>query len=98
MQPSRQKYEFLGAAAIFGSDVMFRLLARAVKIASTNATVLIHGESGTGKEIIARAIHHHSSRSSKSWIDVNCAALPEHLLESELFGFEKGAFSGANAS
>jgi transcriptional regulator with PAS, ATPase and Fis domain len=98
MQLSCQKHEFLGVAAIFGSDVMLRLLARAEKIASTNATVLINGESGTGKEVIARAIHHHSPRSSKSWIDVNCAALPEHLLESELFGFEKGAFSGANNS
>jgi transcriptional regulator with PAS, ATPase and Fis domain len=61
------------------------------------AAVLIVGETGTGKEMIARAIHTHSLRCNSAWIDVNCAAIPEHLVESELFGYEKGAFSGADA-
>src|SRR5262249_23455869 len=61
------------------------------------AAVLIVGETGTGKEMIARAIHTHSLRCNAPWIDVNCAAIPEHLVESELFGYEKGAFSGADA-
>src|SRR6202035_5919262 len=74
------------------------VLAMVEKVAPTNATVLITGESGTGKEVIARAIHHYSLRCSKSWVDVNCAALPENLLESELFGYEKGAFSGAESA
>ena len=70
------------------------LLAQVEKVAVTDATVLITGESGCGKEVIARAVHHYSRRHAKSWVDVNCAALPENLLESELFGYEKGAFSG----
>src|SRR6202035_3128711 len=74
------------------------VLAMVEKVAPTNATVLITGESGSGKEVIARAIHHYSLRCSKSWVDVNCAALPENLLESELFGYEKGAFSGADSA
>ena len=98
MSRSSNKYEFLGCAAIFGSDVMQRLLAQAEKVAATNASVLITGASGSGKEVIARAIHHYSPRASNSWVDVNCAALPENLLESELFGHEKGAFSGADTS
>jgi DNA-binding NtrC family response regulator len=85
-------------AAVFGSDAMRDLLVKVEKAAPTNATVLITGESGSGKEVIARAIHHYSLRCSKSWVDVNCAALPENLLESELFGYEKGAFSGADSS
>jgi DNA-binding NtrC family response regulator len=75
---------------------MERLLELVEKVAVTNATILITGESGAGKEIIARAIHHYSLRCSKSWVDLNCAALPENLLESELFGHEKGSFSGAD--
>ena len=58
--------------------------------------MLICGESGSGKELVARAVHHYSSRSTKAWIDLNCAALPEQLVESELFGYERGAFSGAD--
>ncbi len=76
---------------------MVRLLETAQRIAKSNVSVLITGETGSGKEVIARAIHHYSLRCNQPWIDVNCAALPEHLVESELFGYEKGAFSGAEA-
>ena len=67
------------------------------QVACHPAAVLIVGETGTGKEMIARSIHSHSLRCNKPWVDVNCAAIPEHLVESELFGYEKGAFSGADA-
>jgi len=67
------------------------------QVACHPAAVLIVGETGTGKEMIARSIHSQSLRCSKPWVDVNCAAIPEHLVESELFGYEKGAFSGADA-
>jgi DNA-binding NtrC family response regulator len=90
--------EFLGVAAVFGSEAMRHVLSQVEKVAVTNATILITGESGSGKEVVARAIHHYSLRCSKSWVDVNCAALPENLLESELFGYEKGAFSGADSA
>jgi len=67
------------------------------QVAHTNTTVLVRGESGTGKELIAHAIHYNSPRAQKPFIKVNCAALPETLIESELFGYEKGAFTGADA-
>ena len=76
---------------------MQQLIDLVQRIAQTNAAVLVTGESGSGKELIARAVHHYSLRCNKPWVDVSCAALPEHLVESELFGYEKGAFSGADA-
>ena len=80
------------------SELMKKLVAMAERVARGSAAILITGETGSGKELIARAIHHHSLRCAKPWIDVNCAALPEHLVESELFGYEKGAFSGADSA
>lgn len=87
--------DFLGMTAVVTSPSMRRLIAITSRAARTNSPVLISGESGTGKELIARAVHHFSPRAGRPFIDVNCAALPEHLMESELFGYEKGAFSGA---
>ncbi|MCH9854164.1 sigma-54 dependent transcriptional regulator [Gammaproteobacteria bacterium] len=77
---------------------MMELFRRIRKVALTNSTVLINGESGTGKELVAKAIHKLSSRCGNEMISVNCAAIPENLIESELFGHEKGAFTGATAT
>ena len=98
MNAGCNKREYLGLEVVFASERIRGLLRQAEQVAATNATVLINGESGTGKEVIARAIHHHSARCSKSWVDINCTALPENLVESELFGYERGAFSGADSS
>src|SRR5437763_15229896 len=87
-----------GIQAVFRSESMRRLLQMVERVAHHNAAVLIIGETGTGKELIARALHFHSLRGEQPWVDVNCGALPEHLVESELFGYEKGAFSGADGS
>ncbi|MBN1254155.1 MAG: sigma-54-dependent Fis family transcriptional regulator [Deltaproteobacteria bacterium] len=81
---------------IAASKQMREVLARVRQVAPTEATVLIEGESGTGKEVVARAIHQASPRSDRPFIPVNCSAFPETLLESELFGYEKGAFTGAD--
>ncbi len=84
-------------SAVWKSDAMLAIRDVIDQIAETDVTVLIQGESGVGKEIVARAVHARSSRSKGPFVKVNCAALPEELLESELFGYEKGAFTGANA-
>ena len=87
----------LEATPVVSSEPMQRLVTMAQRVARGSAAILITGETGTGKELIARVIHRHSLRCTKPWVDVNCAALPEHLVESELFGYEKGAFSGADS-
>ena len=91
-------HEFLGMKAVIWSEAMRRLLSQVERVARSNATVLILGESGSGKEVLARAVHHFSGRCQKPWVDLNCGALPEHLIESELFGHERGAFSGADSA
>src|SRR5262245_1123 len=91
-------HSFVGMPVVVKSKAMLDLLSLAERAARMNVAVLITGETGSGKELIARAIHHYSLRHSKPWVDVNCAALPEHLIESELFGYEKGAFSGADST
>ena len=80
---------------ITGSDVMLQVCRKVEKVAPTDATVLVLGESGTGKELLARSLHGMSARRDKRFVAINCAAIPENLLESELFGYEKGAFTGA---
>jgi DNA-binding NtrC family response regulator len=77
---------------------MRELVCTVQQVACSNAAVLITGESGSGKELIARALHQFSLRCNNPWVDVNSGALPEHLVESELFGYEKGAFSGAEST
>ena len=98
VMPTPFTHTFLGMPAVVKSTAMQNLLSMVERVARTNVAVLITGETGSGKELVARAIHHYSLRNSKPWVDVNCAALPEHLVESELFGYEKGAFSGAGGT
>jgi len=82
---------------VFEDRAMKDVLAIAEKVAPSDANIMITGESGTGKEMVARYVHEHSRRHERRLVSVNCAAIPENLLESELFGHEKGAFTGANA-
>ncbi|MCX7634491.1 MAG: sigma-54 dependent transcriptional regulator, partial [Syntrophales bacterium] len=89
----KEKFDF--GKLIGYSEAMKGIFEKIQKVAATDSTVLIHGESGTGKELVARAIHFNSERRMKPLVPVNCGAIPEELLESELFGHEKGAFTGA---
>src|SRR6202167_651768 len=91
-----KRYEYKNIVA--RSDKMQAVLALVERVAPTNSTVLIGGESGVGKDLVARAIHEHSQRAAGPFVKINSTAIPETLLESELFGYEKGAFSGAMAS
>ncbi|MBV8831500.1 MAG: sigma-54-dependent Fis family transcriptional regulator [Acidobacteriaceae bacterium] len=91
-----QRYEF--DKIIGRSPAMREIFHTVERVAPTRATVLIAGESGVGKDMIARAIHQHSPRKNQAFVKINCTALPENLMESELFGYEKGAFTGANSS
>jgi DNA-binding NtrC family response regulator len=98
---NRQLKEELGARYQFDnivgrSPIMREIFATIARIAPTRATVLLAGESGVGKDMIARAIHHHSPRADRPFVKINCTSIPENLMESELFGYEKGAFTGAN--
>src|ERR1700756_5674117 len=87
--------EYCFEGIIGKSPAIQRVLEQVAIVAPTDATVLLHGETGTGKELIARAIHNLSSRRERYYVRMNCAAIPSGLLESELFGHEKGAFTGA---
>src|SRR4029077_14500237 len=89
----------LEADVIVGeSDALRYVMFRVEEVASTDATVLLCGETGTGKELLARAIHRRSPRRSRPFVVVNCAAMPASLIESELFGRERGAFTGAHTT
>jgi two-component system response regulator HydG len=88
-----------GVTGIIGNcPAMQTLFKYIMKVGPTDSTVLVLGETGTGKELVAKSVHQHSQRADKTLISVNCAAIPDTLIESELFGYEKGAFTGANAS
>jgi Nif-specific regulatory protein len=93
-QELRERYD-VANIVVGNSGPIRQIYEQVAQVAGTNTTVLIRGESGTGKELIAHAIHYNSPRARKPFIRVSCAALPESLIESELFGYEKGAFTGA---
>ena len=95
-QELKERYDFSNIVGTSGP--MRQVYEQVAQVARTNTTVLLRGESGTGKELIAHAIHYNSSRAKKPFIKVSCAALPHDLIESELFGYEKGAFTGAQAA
>ncbi len=97
-QPDREAGESIIPGMIGNCQQMQELFRRISKVAMTDSTVLINGESGTGKELVAQAIHKLSSRHQAEMISVNCAAIPENLIESELFGHEKGSFTGATST
>jgi PAS domain S-box-containing protein len=90
--------EIDGTQFLIASPLMHKFMGMVDRVAGHTETVLVTGETGTGKELVARTIHESSYRHTKALIDINCAALPENLVESELFGYEKGAFSGADSS
>jgi Nif-specific regulatory protein len=92
-QELKERYDFSNLVGTSGP--MRQVYEQVARVARTNTTVLLRGESGTGKELIAHAIHYNSSRAKKPFVKVSCAALPQDLIESELFGYEKGAFTGA---
>jgi PAS domain S-box-containing protein len=96
--PVSQVLEIDGTQFILASPLMNKFMGLVERVAAHTEAVLITGETGTGKELIARTVHGSSDRRSRPWVDINCAALPENLVESELFGYEKGAFSGADVS
>ncbi|MGC4082325.1 MAG: sigma 54-interacting transcriptional regulator [Vicinamibacterales bacterium] len=95
-QELKERYDF--SNIIGTSSPMRQVYEQIAQVARTNTTVLLRGESGTGKELIAHAIHYNSARAKKPFIKVSCAALPQDLIESELFGYEKGAFTGAHGT
>src|SRR5437870_124630 len=96
LELDRLKESASGQTRIIGESVPMKALRQQLTLmAATNGRVLIFGESGTGKELIAHAIHLASSRSTEAFVEVNCAAIPEEMIESELFGHRKGAFPGA---
>src|SRR5262250_1654492 len=95
LEELKERYDFSNIIGTGGP--MRQVYEQIAQVAHSNTTVLIRGESGTGKELIAHAIHYNSPRAQKPFIKVNCAALPETLIESELFGYEKGAFTGAHS-
>src|SRR5689334_11831964 len=97
MLPVEPPETFLGRQTVVASAAMKQVIRLVERVAQTGASVLVLGETGTGKEHIGRAIHHFSLRHARPWVDVNCGALTEHLMESELFGHERGAFSGADS-
>jgi len=92
---SKTEAKYLFENIIGKSGPMIEIFEKVLKVAKSNSTVMLRGESGTGKELIARAIHKHSYRSDKPFVEINCSSFPDTLLESELFGYEKGAFTGA---
>ena len=94
---ARARREIGGTQFLIASPLMHKFMGMVDRVAGHSETVLVTGETGTGKELVARTIHESSPRHNKALIDINCAALPEHLVESELFGYEKGAFSGADS-
>jgi DNA-binding NtrC family response regulator len=95
-RPIPLTHEFVPTSMLIGASPQWcAVLKRASQVAATEATTCLQGESGTGKEVVARFIHRRSPRRGGPFVAINCAALPEQLLESELFGFERGAFTGA---